>query len=286
VLGFRGSDRDVTRRKRLEEEVRNAHRMKGIGQLGGGFAHHFNNLLAVIIGRVDIALRQPEADASDSDLQAIRQAAQRGALLTRQLLTFAGKQGATRRVVNLNALIDGARTTLGRLLGDDIALVTQLSTGLWSVAADAVQLEGVLMNLAVNAEEAMPRGGTLTIATANVSAGEHTTLAADIGAGEYVLIALSDTGPGIADDIAHQIFEPFVSTKEWGSNTTGLGLSTLRCRGPAGGAHPARHTAESGQHLSDLPAAIPPADMTGACCRLTGLTPGEVDGTPLSRLAC
>jgi signal transduction histidine kinase len=169
VVGFRGSDRDVTERKQVEEELRDAHRMEGIGQLAGGFAHHFNNLLTVIVGRVEMALELSGGEVLEADLQAIREAAQRGALLTRQLLTFAGKQVVAPEVVNLNDQIKGMGTTLHRLIGEDIELVTQLSSGLWSVTADPAQLDLVFMNLAVNAQEAMPDGGTLTIATANVA---------------------------------------------------------------------------------------------------------------------
>ncbi|HZW05292.1 MAG TPA: PAS domain S-box protein [Candidatus Nitrosotalea sp.] len=227
VVGFRGSDRDVTERKQVEEELRDAHRMEGIGQLAGGFAHHFNNLLTVIVGHVDMALELSGGEAAQADLQAIRQAAQRGALLTRQLLTFAGKQIIAPRVVNVNDLIDEMGTTLRRLIGEDIELVTQLSSGLWNVNTDPAQLDLVLMNLAVNAQEAMPNGGTLTIATANVAADdEYAPRGAEVMPGGYVMIAVSDTGTGMTEEIAQQIFEPFFTTKEWGSDSTGLGLST------------------------------------------------------------
>jgi PAS domain S-box-containing protein len=227
VVGFRGSDRDITERKHVEEGVRDAHRMEGIGLLAGGFAHHFNNLLAVIAGHVEMALESSGGQTVEPDLQAIRQAAQRGALLTRQLLTFAGKQIIAPRVVNLNDLIDEMRTTLGRLLGEDIAFVTELASGLWNVSADRAQLDLVLMNLAVNAQEAMPDGGTLTITTANVAAGgEQAPRGAEVMPVDYVMIAVGDTGTGMTEGISQQVFEPFFTTKDWGSDTSGLGLST------------------------------------------------------------
>ena len=227
VVGFRGSDRDVTERKRVDEELRDAHRMEGIGQLAGGFAHHFSNLLTVIVGHVEMALELSGGEAVDDDLQSIRQAAQRSAVLTRQLLTFAGKQIITPKVVNLNDHIEGMGTTLRRLIGEKIELVTHLSSGLWNVIADPAQLELVVMNLVVNAQEAMPDGGTLTITTANVAVDdEYAPRGPEVMPGEYVMIAVSDTGAGMTGEIAQQIFEPFFTTKEWGSDSTGLGLST------------------------------------------------------------
>ena len=227
VVGFRGSDRDVTERKQVEEELRDAHRMEGISQLAGGFAHHFNNLLTVIVGHVDMALELSGGEAALADLQTIRQAAQRGALLTRQLLTFAGKQIIAPKIVNINDLIEEMGTTVRRLLGENIGLVTQLSSGLWHLKADPAQLDLVLMNLAVNAQEAMRDGGTLTIATTNVAVDDDDApRGAEVKPGEYVMIAVSDTGTGMSDEIAQQLFEPFFTTKEWGSDSTGLGLST------------------------------------------------------------
>jgi PAS domain S-box-containing protein len=227
VVGFRGSDRDVTERKQIEEELRDAHRMEGIGQLAGGFAHHFNNLLTVIVGHVEMASELSGGEAVEADLQAIRQAAQRGALLTRQLLAFAGKQIIAPKVVNLNDQIEEMGTTLRRLIGEDIELVTELSSGLWSVTADPAQLDLALMNLAVNAQEAMLDGGTLTIATANVAADDEAApRGAEVMPGEYVMVAVSDTGTGMTEEIVQQVFEPFFTTKEGGSDSTGLGLST------------------------------------------------------------
>jgi two-component system cell cycle sensor histidine kinase/response regulator CckA len=227
VVGFRGSDRDVTDRKQVEEELRDAHRMEGIGQLAGGFAHHFNNLLTVIVGHVDMASELSGSEAPQANLQVIRQAAQRGSLLTRQLLTFAGRQKIAPRVVDVNDLIEGMDTTLRRLVGEKIELATRLSPGLWNVRADPAQLDLVLMNLAVNAQEAMPNGGTLTIATANVASNdEYAPRGAEVVPSEYVMIAVSDTGTGMTEEIAQQIFEPFFTTKEWGADSTGLGLST------------------------------------------------------------
>jgi PAS domain S-box-containing protein len=227
VIGFRGSDRDITERKQVEEGLRDAHRMEGIGLLAGGFAHHFNNLLTVITGHVDMASELSSSEAAQADLQVIRQAAQRGALLTRQLLTFAGRQLIAPAVINLNDLIDEMRTTLRRLVGEDIELNTELAPGLWNVTADRAQLDLVVMNLAVNAQEAMPDGGTLTITTANVAVGdEYAPRGAEVIPGDYVMMAVADTGAGMTEAISQQVFEPFFTTKEWGSDTSGLGLST------------------------------------------------------------
>jgi two-component system, cell cycle sensor histidine kinase and response regulator CckA len=227
VLGFRGSDRDITERKQMEEGVRDAHRMEGIGLLAGGFAHHFNNLLTVIVGHADVASELSSSEPAQADLQIIRQAAQRGALLTRQLLTFAGKQIIAPVVINLNDLIDDMRTTLRRLIGEDIELVTHFAPGLWDITADRAQLELVLMNLAVNAQEAMADGGTLTITTANVAVGDdYAPRGAEVMPGDYVMMAVGDTGTGMTEEISQQIFEPFFTIKERGSHTSGLGLST------------------------------------------------------------
>jgi two-component system cell cycle sensor histidine kinase/response regulator CckA len=205
-------------------------------------------------------------EAAHADLQVIRQAAQRGALLTRQLLTFAGRQMTAPRVVHVNDLIQGMDATLRRLLGERIELVTQLSSGLWNVKADPAQLDLVLMNLAGNAQEAMLNGGNLTIATANVAADdEYAPRGAEVMPGEYVMIAVSDTGTGMTEEIAQQIFEPFFTTKEWGSDSTGLGLST--CYGVVAqqGGH-IRVLTEPGKgstfriYLSRLPIAEVPED--------------------------
>jgi PAS domain S-box-containing protein len=229
-----GVVKDITDRKlieqarqRDEEALRDAHRMEGIGRLAGGFAHHFNNLLAVIVGHVDMASELAAGDAVHADLQVIRQAAQRGALLTRQLLTFAGKQFTAPTVVNVNDLLREMDANLRRLLGDRIELVTHLSEGLWNVRADRAQLDLVLMNLAGNAQEAMPHGGTLTITTANVAAvDQNAPRESEVVPGDYVMITVGDTGTGMSEEIAQHIFEPFFTTKDWGSDSTGLGLST------------------------------------------------------------
>ena len=244
VVGFRGSDRDVTERRRAEEALRDAHRMDGIGQLAGGFAHHFNNLLTVIAGHVDMALEVPGADAAAPDLRAIREAAQRGALLTRQLLTFAGRHISAPKIVSVNDLMVEMSTTVRRAIGEDITLVTKLSSGLWNVIADPAHLDLVVLNLAMNARDAMPHGGTLTIATANVAADDDDApTGAEVIAGEYVMIAVSDTGSGMTEEIAQHIFEPFFTTKERGSASTGIGLSI--CYGVVAehGGHIRVHTA-------------------------------------------
>ena len=244
VLGFRGSDRDVTERKQAEEALRDAHRMDGIGQLAGGFAHHFNNLLTVIAGHVEMALEVSGAELVAADLQAIREAAQRGALLTRQLLTFAGRHISTPKTVSLNDRLEEMSATVRRAIGEDITLVMELDSALWNITADPAQLDLVVLNLSVNAREAMPHGGTLTIATANVSADdEYVPRGAEVIAGDYVMMVVSDTGSGMTEEIAQRIFEPFFTTKDWGSASTGLGLSI--CYGVVAeqGGHIRVHTA-------------------------------------------
>jgi PAS domain S-box-containing protein len=252
---------DVTARKLTEQELRETHKMDGIGRLAGGLAHDFNNLLTVILAHVDLA-EGPADSPAQFDLQVIREAAQRGASLTRQLLTFARKQIIEPRMVNLNDQVEGMATMLRRLIGEDVELVTELSSGLWSVWADPAQLDLVLMNFAVNAREATPDGGTLTIATANVARdSEDAPLGPDVTPGEYVMMAVSDTGAGMTEEIAQRIFEPFFTTKERGPGSTGLGLAT--CYGVVAqqGGHIRVHTRPGKGttfriYLSRLPVAV------------------------------
>jgi two-component system, cell cycle sensor histidine kinase and response regulator CckA len=228
VIGLISCLVDITERKRLEEQYRQAQKMEAIGSLAGGIAHDFNNFLTVILGYCDLLLDQlPGVDPSREPIHRISQAGEQAAALTNQLLAFSRRQVMQMRIVNLNTLVRDYEKVFGRLLGEDILLRSQLDPRLRLVHVDPVQMQQVLMNLAMNARDAMPQGGRLAIATRNVTlaAGadsEHSELAA----GDYVLLSVTDTGRGIAKETMPRIFEPFFTTKEVGRGT-GLGLSTV-----------------------------------------------------------
>jgi two-component system cell cycle sensor histidine kinase/response regulator CckA len=223
-----GTITDITDRRTLEEQLRQSQKLEAIGQLAGGVAHDFNNLLTSVLGYSDIALRllQPN-DPVRSEIQEIRKAGERAANLTRQLLAFSRKQVFEPRTLGLNALIAESGRMLGRLIGEHIRLVTDLDASLGSVRADPGQIEQVIVNLVVNARDAMPDGGTLTVRTRNAdvepgSSREHF----GIDPGAYVVIAVEDTGIGIDSEIQKHIFEPFFTTKDK-PHGTGLGLATV-----------------------------------------------------------
>jgi hypothetical protein len=216
---------DITERKRLEEELRQSQKLEAVGQLAGGIAHDFNNLLTVIEGYADmIRADQAPEDLHRESAQEILQAAQRAASLTRQLLAFSRRQILQPIRLNLNTNVTTTQRMLSRLLGENIQIHTVLANGLWDVFADPGQMDQILVNLAVNARDAMPSGGVLTIATANVASGARLT--PDLADGEYVRLSLSDNGQGMDEETQHHIFEPFFTTKEVGHGT-GLGLSTV-----------------------------------------------------------
>jgi len=218
---------DVTARQRLEDQLRQSQKMEAVGRLAGGVAHDFNNILCVINSYSEtLSVALPAGDLRD-DVEQIQAAGRRGAALTRQLLMFTRLQVVEPRVLDLNAVLTDMGKMLQRLLGSDIALVTHTARDLAPVCADQSSLEQVLMNLVVNARDAMPRGGTLTLETANV---EHDDAFAEahlgVTPGRYVRLSVVDTGIGMDRATQARIFEPFFTTKERGRGT-GLGLSTV-----------------------------------------------------------
>jgi len=219
--------RDVTDQRRLQEQFLQAQKMESVGRLAGGIAHDFNNLLTAIGGYADLTLEGlPEGSPPANDLEQIKNVVDRAVSLTRQLLTFARKQEIEPRVLNLNALVRDLEKLLRRLIGEDIELVIATAHDLHTIRADAGQIEQILVNLAVNARDAMPDGGVLMIETTNVLLDDD-YVRQHLGAapGEYVLLAVSDTGTGMSDEIQQHIFEPFFTTKAPGQGT-GLGLAT------------------------------------------------------------
>jgi len=228
VTGFQGADRDITDRLRLEAELRQAQKMEAVGRLAGGIAHDFNNLLTVINGYSEMLLGDPALGQVGREVAAeIARAGDQAAALTRQLLAFSRKQMLAPRVLDLNALVREMERMLARLIGADIQLASSLDPDLGRVRADPGQLEQVLLNLAVNARDAMPHGGYLTVETRNVYLGpDYPALSAGVSPGPYVLLAVTDTGVGMTQEVKGRIFEPFFTTKEQGKGT-GLGLATV-----------------------------------------------------------
>jgi hypothetical protein len=219
---------DVTEKRRMEGQFRQSQKMEAVGQLAGGVAHDFNNILGVIIGYGEIVKRRlPAGDPLEGKVAEILKAAERAAALTRQLLAFSRKQVLQPRALDLNLVVTDMDTMLRRLIGEDIELKTLLREPLASVQADPGQIEQVLMNLAVNARDAMPGGGSLLIETTHVDLDES-YLALHPGAhpGPHVMLAVSDTGQGMDRETISRIFEPFFTTKAVGKGT-GLGLSTV-----------------------------------------------------------
>lgn len=219
---------DVTEERRLERQFRQAQKLEAIGRLAGGIAHDFNNLLGVIIGYSDIAVEHLDPNhAMRKNFDEIKKAGERAAVLTRQLLAFSRQQVLEPRTLNLNSVVHSISKMLLRVIGEDISLILRPGEPLGSVRADLSQIEQALMNLAVNARDAMPTGGKIVIETANVELDEsYTRQHEPVKAGSYVMLSISDTGIGMDEATKSQIFEPFFTTKEAGKGT-GLGLSTV-----------------------------------------------------------
>jgi PAS domain S-box-containing protein len=222
--------RDVTERRRLEESLRQSQKLDAVGQLTGGIAHDFNNIVTAIMGYSEFALRDL-SEGRDmarirSEIEAIQTAGERARDLTQQLLAFSRQQVLQPRVLDLGEVVRNTERLLHRLIGDNIRITTSTAADLAPVKCDATQVEQVLMNLAVNARDAMPDGGSLAIETTNVELAADDGRRLGLDAGPYVKLSVADTGHGIPDEIRDQIFEPFFTTKEVGRGT-GLGLATV-----------------------------------------------------------
>jgi nitrogen-specific signal transduction histidine kinase len=219
------NNRDVSEERLLEEQLRQSQKMEAIGRLAGGVAHDFNNLLGVILGSAELLVESVDLSQVRRRAEEIEKAGQRAADLTRQLLAFSRKQMLEPKVMDLNSKVSEITDMLARLVGEDVEIRMSLPPNLGKVRADPSQIEQILMNLVVNAREAMPNGGNITIETQNMDleeayAGSHSSVLP----GSYVMIAVSDSGMGMDAEVSAHIFEPFFTTKATG---TGLGLATV-----------------------------------------------------------
>jgi two-component system cell cycle sensor histidine kinase/response regulator CckA len=228
IVGLRGTAQDITEPRRLQAQLLHSQKMEAVGHLAGGIAHDFNNILTVIGGYSEVLVKTlPEGEPAHGHATEIGLAARRAAVLTRQLLAFSRKQLLEPKVLDLNTIVNGILEFLNRLLGEDVEIVLKLKKGLGLVKADPGQIEQVIINLAINARDAMPDGGKLILETQDVELDESYARAhPSVAAGPYVLLAASDTGCGMTPETASHIFEPFFTTKELGKGT-GLGLSTV-----------------------------------------------------------
>ena len=228
IINYVAVKHDISRELQLEEQFRQAQKMEAVGRLAGGVAHDFNNVLTVI--HLSARLLERELHPQDPLLvhvQRIREAGQRATNLTKQLLTFSRKEIVEPQRLDLNQVVREMSRMLGRIIGEDVELVLDLADDLWPLYIDPTQMEQVIMNLVVNARDAMPQGGRLTVRTANATLDEtHTAQHVEAQPGEYVLLTISDTGIGMDDEVKSHIFEPFFTTKGPGKGT-GLGLATV-----------------------------------------------------------
>ena len=223
-----GSCTDITKAKRLEQQFLQSQKMETVGLLAGGIAHDFNNLLTAIIGFSDMVLQSQELGATSRDyINEVKEAGMRAADLTRQLLAFSRKQVMTPVILDLNGIVSHMDKMLRRLIGEDIQLTLNLEPALHRINADASQMEQIVMNLVVNARDAMPNGGQIVIETHNVELDKYFAIShPEVIPGYYLMLAVSDTGTGISPEDQARVFEPFFTTKEKGKGT-GLGLATV-----------------------------------------------------------
>ena len=223
-----GVSLDVTESRLMEQQYQQAQKMEAIGRLAGGVAHDFNNLLTVILGNCELLLGHFDSrDPRHDDIMEIQKAGVSAAGLTRQLLAFSRKQIIEPTLLDLNQVLSDMRAMIGRLIGEDVKVIMHLPPALGTVMADRGQVEQIIVNLAVNARDAMPKGGTLTIETANVELDEaYTASHLEVAAGKYVALTVSDSGTGMTAETKSHLFEPFFTTKEVGKGT-GLGLATV-----------------------------------------------------------
>ena len=236
LIGFAKVTRDITERRKQQEALEKAQaafiqaqKMEAVGQLTGGIAHDFNNILTSIIGSIDL-LERGGAITTEQPRRLIgiaKRSAERGASLTQRLLAFSRRQALDPRQIDVNRLVGGMSELLPRTLGESVGIETVLAGGLWRTLADPNQLESALLNLAINARDAMPEGGKLTIETGNTYLDDdYAAMHAEVTPGQYVLIAVSDTGQGMPETVISRAFEPFYTTKPEGKGT-GLGLSQV-----------------------------------------------------------
>lgn len=220
--------RDITERKRLESQFLQAQKMEAVGRLAGGIAHDFNNLLTVILGNTELLEKEMLAKSADStNVQVIRDAAKKASALTQKLLAFSRKQHLEPKIINPNKLVEGMHRMLKRLVGENTEIIMRTDRRVGSIHADANQLEQVILNLVVNAKDAMEDGGKLVIATENVHFSEESLKPKpEMRAGRYIMLSISDTGSGMDEATKSHLFEPFFTTKESGRGT-GLGLATV-----------------------------------------------------------
>jgi PAS domain S-box-containing protein len=221
-----GIGRDVTDEKAAAERLRQSQRMEVLGQLTGGVAHDFNNLLTVIIGNLETLQRSAEGTPMRRAADRAMQGVDRAVSLTQRLLAFSRQQSLAPKTIAVNGLLAGMSDMLSRTLGAPIKIATRFAPDLWPVHVDPNELENALLNLAVNARDAMPKGGNLTIETANATLDSDDASQAQLAPGDYVRIVVADTGTGMPKEILAKAFEPFFTTKELGKGT-GLGLAQL-----------------------------------------------------------
>jgi signal transduction histidine kinase/ActR/RegA family two-component response regulator len=228
IESYEGTVEDITERRNLEDQFRQAQKMEAIGQLAGGVAHDFNNLLTAILGHAEfLRLDLPADGPHQEDVEEIRNAVGRATALTRQLLAFSRRQVLEPLRLDLNTVITDLNRMLRRVLPENIELITALLPGVRPVLADPVQLERVLLNLVVNSRDAMPEGGKLTLETANVDLSERYLESHQVvEPGRYSVLIVSDTGEGMTPEVQRRVFEPFYTTKEQGKGT-GLGLASV-----------------------------------------------------------